>query len=117
LRYRSSILYISPMQLANESVFVGALTTIGRRTGRARTVELRMVYLEGKFYAASSDVGKKHWCRNMIQNPEVKVKAAGELFSCRARRVEDEKLRRRVLGLRDSPPLLERAVFELAPVK
>ena len=105
------------MKLANESVFVGDLTTVGRRTGRARTVELRMVYLKGKFYAASSDVRKKHWCRNMLQNPEVKVKAAGDLFSCRSRRVEDEKLRHRVLNLRDSPPLLERAVFEMTPVK
>ncbi len=100
------------MKLANGSAFVGDLTTVGRRTGRARTVELRMVYLERKFYAASSNVEKKHWCRNMIQNPAVKVKAAGELFSCRSRRVEDEKLRRRV-----PPPLLERAVFELTPIK
>jgi hypothetical protein len=30
--------------------------------------------------------------------------------------LDDEDLRRRVLSLRDSPPLLERAVFELTPV-
>jgi hypothetical protein len=45
----------------------------------------------------------------------VKVRAAGALFSCRARQLDDEDLRRRVLSLRDSPPLLERTVFELTP--
>ena len=103
------------MKLRDESVFVGDLTTIGRRTGLPRTVELRMVYLDGKFYAASRKIESKHWCRNTIKNSDVEVKADGELFSCRARQVADEKLRVRVLNLRDSPPLLERVVFEMIP--
>jgi deazaflavin-dependent oxidoreductase (nitroreductase family) len=103
------------MTLRNESVFVGELTTVGRRTGQPRTVELRMVYLDGKFYAASSNVQGKHWCRNMLNNPAVEVKAAGERFSCRSRQIADDQLRVRVLTLRDSPPLLERVVFELTP--
>jgi deazaflavin-dependent oxidoreductase (nitroreductase family) len=103
------------MNLKNESVFVGELTTVGRRTGLPRTVELRMVYLDGKFYAASSNVGSKHWCRNMIKTPDVEITAGSEKFSCRARQVTDEKLRVRVLNLRDAKPLLERAVFELTP--
>ncbi|MGH7769069.1 MAG: nitroreductase/quinone reductase family protein [Candidatus Binatia bacterium] len=103
------------MNLKNESVFVGELTTIGRRTGRARTVEIRMVYLDGKFYAASSNVQGKHWCRNMIENANVGVKAGGKNFPCRARQVADEKLRARVLKLRDTTTPLERVVFEMAP--
>jgi deazaflavin-dependent oxidoreductase (nitroreductase family) len=103
------------MKLRDESVFVGDLTTIGRRTGLPRTVELRMVFLDGKFYAASRKIESKHWCRNMIKNSSVEVKADGELFSCRARQVANEKLRARVLNLRDSPPLLERVVFEMIP--
>lgn len=105
------------MKATDPSVFVGGLTTVGRRTGLPRTVELRMVLLKGKFYAASSNVERKHWCRNMLENPAATVAAGGERFACRARRVDDEDLRRRVLNLRDSPPLLERAVFELTPVK
>jgi len=103
------------MKLKNGSVFVGELTTVGRRTGLARTVELRMVYIDGKFYAASSNVQGKHWCRNMIENSKVTVKAGGEKFSCEARQVADEKLRVRVLKLRDATPLSERVVFELKP--
>lgn len=103
------------MKLKNESVFVGELTTVGRRTGQPRTVELRMVYIDGKFYAASSNVQGKHWCRNMIENSKVTVKAGGENFSCHARQVADEKLRVRVLKLRDATPPLERVVFEMIP--
>ena len=107
--------YIHEVNLRNESVFVGELTTIGRRTGLPRTVELRMVYLDGKFYAASSNVQRKHWCQNMLKHPAVEVRAEGEHFSCRARQIADNEFRVRVLTLRDSHPLLERAVFELMP--
>ena len=51
----------------------------------------------------------------MIKNPEVQLKARGKRHSCRARLVTEEPLRLRVLRLRDSEPLLERVVFELAP--
>lgn len=103
------------MKLRNESVFVGELTTIGRRTGLPRTVELRLVYLDGRFYASSGSVQNKHWCRNLIKNPAVEIKAGNERFPCQARKVTDEKLRRRVLSLRDSPALSDRVVFEMAP--
>lgn len=104
------------MKLKNESVFVGVLTTTGRRTGLPRSVELRMVYLDGRFYASTSNVQSKHWCRNLVKNPTVKVKAAGESFACAAKEVKDEKLKARVLSLRDSPPLSSRAVFEMSPI-
>lgn len=103
------------MKLRNESVFVGEITTIGRRTGLPRTVELRLVYLDGRFYASSARVQNKHWCRNMIKNPAVEVKAGGECFLCQARQVTDEKLRTRVLSLRDSPALMDRVLFEMTP--
>jgi deazaflavin-dependent oxidoreductase (nitroreductase family) len=99
----------------NEAVFVGELTTVGRKTGVARTVKLRMIYLDGKFYACSSNVQGKHWCRNMLKNPAVELRAGKELFRCKSRRVTEEPLRMRVLNLRDSAPLAERVVFELAP--
>src|SRR5690348_10320088 len=103
------------MKVADPSIFVGELTTVGRRSGLQRTVELRLIRLTGKFYATSSNAERKHWCRNMIANPAVTVAAGGERFACRARRVDDEELRRRVLKLRNTPPLLDRVVFELAP--
>jgi len=104
------------VRLHNGSVFVGELTTIGRCTGPPRSVDLRLVYLDGRFYASSATIEKKHWCRNLIKNPAVEIKAGGERFDCEARQVTDEKLRAQALGLRDSPPLSSRAVFEMTPV-
>jgi len=103
------------MKLQDESVYVGQLTTIGRKTGQKRTVELRLVYNRGHFYATTSQVETKHWCRNMIKNAAVEVTIAGQDFHCEAREVTDEKLRRRVLILRDSPDLSDRIVFEITP--
>ena len=104
------------MTLRNESVLVGKLTTLGRRTGLPRTVEINLIYLDGKFYATSASVKNKHWCQNMIKNPDVEVKAGNRRVSCRTRLVTEERVRIQVLQLRDSPPLLGRAVFEMSPL-
>ena len=104
------------MTLRNLSVLVGKLTTNGRRTGLPRTVELNLIYLDGKFYATSARVKNKHWCQNMIKNPDVEVIAGNRRVSCRSRLVTEERLRIQVLQLRDSPPLLGRVVFEMSPV-
>ncbi|HZD41382.1 MAG TPA: nitroreductase/quinone reductase family protein [Terriglobales bacterium] len=103
------------MELKDERVYLAWLTTIGRKSGLKRSVQVRLLYLQGRFYATTSRVESKHWCRNMVQNPAVEVSVAGRQFRCRARRLADEKVRSRVLTLRDSPGSFERAVFEIAP--
>ena len=104
------------MTLRNKSVFVGELITRGRRTGLPRTVEIRLVYLDGKFYASSSNIQRKHWCKNMIQGPKVEIQTGGKRFGCHARMVDDEGFRLQVLHLRDSPALQDRVVFEITPI-
>ena len=106
-----------PMGLQDPSALVGQLTTLGRRTGLSRTVEINLIYLEGKFYATTASVKNKHWCLNMIKNPAVEVQAGKRRLRCRSHLVTDEKLRIQVLQLRDSPPLLGRAVFEMSLVR
>jgi deazaflavin-dependent oxidoreductase (nitroreductase family) len=103
------------MALKDKEIFVGELTTVGRKTGAPRTVELRFVYTDGKFYASSGRVAGKHWCQNLLKNPVVEITAAGHRYHCNARQVTEEGLRRRILTLRDSPPLMDRVVFEIAP--
>ena len=103
------------MALKDKDIFVGELTTVGRKTGAPRTVELRFVYTDGKFYASSGRVAGKHWCQNMLKNPAVEITAAGRRYRCNARQVTEEGLRKRILTLRDSPPLMDRVVFEIAP--
>jgi len=74
-----------------------------------------LVYHNGSYYASSSKVQGKHWCQNMIQNPAVEITVKGEKFACIARQVTDDKLRQQILTLRDSPPLMDRVVFEITP--
>ena len=105
------------MNLKDGSSVVADLTTIGRKTGQPRTVELRFLYFNGNFYATSSRVEGKHWCQNMIENPAVVIRAKGEKLSCTAKRVTDDKLRQQILTRRDSPSESNRVVFEIKPRK
>ena len=103
------------MNLPEESVFVGALTTMGRKTAQPRTVELRLLHSAGRFYASPARVQRKHWCRNMVKNPAVQVSVKGEQFSCIAKQVTDEAVRKKILSLRVSAPLINYVVFEMPP--
>ena len=105
------------MELEDGASLVADLTTIGRKSGLPRTVELRFLHFKGSFYASSSRVEGKHWCQNMIKNPAVEISARGEKLSGIAKQVTDDALRRRILTLRDSPPRMDRVVFEITPRK
>jgi len=105
------------MDFQDGASVIANLTTIGRKSGQRRTVELRLVSNQGCFYATSTRVEGKHWCQNMLKNPAVELTVKGESFSCVSKQVTDESLRRQILTLRDSPPLTERMVFEIRPVK
>lgn len=94
---------------------VAGLTTIGRKTGQPRTVELRFVYQNGCFFASSSRVQGKHWCQNLLNNPTVEIMIRGKKLSCTAKQVTDEDLRRQILTLRDSPAHMNRVLFEIKP--
>ncbi len=89
--------YITLMNLKDGSNVVANLTTIGRTTGQPRTVELRFLYYRGCFYATSSKVQGKHWCQNMLKNSQVDLAVKDEKFSCNARQVTDDNLRRQIL--------------------
>jgi deazaflavin-dependent oxidoreductase (nitroreductase family) len=103
------------MELQQGSSVLGNLTTVGRKSGQRRTVELRFTYYQGCFYASSSRVRGKHWCQNMLKTPAVELDLEGERFSCTATQVSDDRLRRYILNLRDSPARMERVVFAIKP--
>ena len=103
------------MDIKDRSNVVADLITIGRKTGKPRKVELRFLYLKGKFYATSSKVQGKHWCQNILQNPGVEMNVKGERLHCTASQITDDAFRREILTLRDSPPQLERVLFEIKP--
>ncbi|HMF48037.1 MAG TPA: nitroreductase/quinone reductase family protein [Candidatus Saccharimonadales bacterium] len=66
------------MDFQDGASVIANLTTIGRKTGQRRTVELRLVSYQGCFYATSTRVEGKHWCQNMLKNPAVALTVKGE---------------------------------------
>jgi deazaflavin-dependent oxidoreductase (nitroreductase family) len=103
------------MGLKDGASIVADLTTIGRKSGLPRTVELRFIYHQGNFYASSSRVKGKHWCENLLENPVVVITIKGQKLAGLARQVNDDKLRREILAARDSLSDLDRIVFEIKP--
>jgi deazaflavin-dependent oxidoreductase (nitroreductase family) len=103
------------MNFPDGSSLVADLTTIGRKSGQPRKVELGFICYRGRFYASSSRIAGKHWCQNILKNPAVELNVKGEHSSCIATQVSDDRLRRQILTFHDSPPRLERVVFEIRP--
>ena len=91
------------------------LTTIGRKSGLPRTVELRFTYHQGCFYASSSRIKGKHWCQNMLKNPAVQIRVKGKTLACIASQITNDVLRKDVLAYRGSGGDMDRVVFELKP--
>ena len=103
------------MDLKDGASIVADLTTIGRKSGLPRTVELRFIYHQGSFYASSSRVKGKHWCENLLENPAVVITIKKQKVAGLARQVNDDKLRREILAARNSLSDLDRIVFEIKP--
>ena len=103
------------MDLKDGANVVADLTTIGRKSGLPRTVELRFTYHQGNFYASSSRVRGKHWCENLLENPAVVITLEGERLACVVRQLTDDKLRKQILAARGSSRDSNRVVFEMKP--
>lgn len=75
------------------------ITTIGRRTGRARRIEIWWLHLDGRFFITGTS-GPRHWLANLNANPAIVIHALGQDFPGTATLVADPDLRRRVFGAR-----------------
>lgn len=69
------------------------LTTTGRTTGQPREIEIWFGIANSTLYMLSGSGGdagqpKAHWVRNLLKNPSVTVRIAGDTFAGRARLVE-----------------------------
>jgi len=69
-----------------------AMTTIGRHSGRPRSVQLAYLENAGDFLVVASSMGQeKHpgWRYNLEANPDVEIQVRGERFRARARVLSD----------------------------
>ena len=68
------------------------LTTVGRVTGNPHTIEIWFApAADGTtLYMLSGGRDRSDWVKNVLRNPQVRVRIGGETFAGRARVVEDE---------------------------
>ena len=111
------LLKIMKLDIANSLSFLGNLTTIGRVTGKERTVELRLVLYNGKFYA-SRRTADGDWFNNILGNPFVIIEVNGEKINGRAEMVKEYKLSRKISELKYSDRRREenRVIVEITPL-
>jgi len=70
-------------RLANEDF--AYLTTTGRRSGRAHTVEIWFALRDGRVYLLSGGGGRADWVRNLRKDPTVRVRISTQSTSAKAR--------------------------------
>lgn len=82
-----------------EKLFRPILITQGRRTGNEHAVMLRAVNHDGKIYF-SRHRPDGDWFKNAIANPDVKIRYNDEIFTGKAKLVQDEQLDRQISMLK-----------------
>jgi deazaflavin-dependent oxidoreductase (nitroreductase family) len=66
------------------------LTTMGRRTGRPRTVELWFAIVCGENIYLSHEGEPTDWMKNILKNSKIRFRIGGDQYRGKARIVEDE---------------------------
>jgi deazaflavin-dependent oxidoreductase (nitroreductase family) len=61
------------------------LTTTGRKTGLPRAIEIWFVEREGRFYMLAEHGYKAQWVRNVLANPAVTIRVAGQQWNATGR--------------------------------
>jgi len=65
------------------------LTTVGRKTGLPRTVEMWFATRQGVVYLLAGDGERAHWVRNIVADPSVRFRVGDRDFAGRGRVVTD----------------------------
>ena len=61
------------------------LTTIGRKTGMSREIEIWFVERDGRFYILAEHGYRAHWVQNIVANPSVILRLADVKWKAAAR--------------------------------
>jgi len=78
---------------AGEAEFL-YLTTIGRRSGQPREIEIWFTRHEGRYYLIAEHGDQANWVQNLRANPKVHIRVAGSSFEATARRVRPSRASR-----------------------
>jgi deazaflavin-dependent oxidoreductase (nitroreductase family) len=75
------------------------LTTVGRKTGLPREIEIWFMRLGGRFYLVAETRERANWVQNILSNPQITFRAGGQNFSGFGRVIDEANeadLRQRV---------------------
>lgn len=67
------------------------LTTTGWRSGNPHEIEIWYVEHDGAYYLCSEHREQSHWVQNIRQNPAVRFRVNGQIFSGTARIVAESE--------------------------
>ena len=67
------------------------LTTRGRKTGKPHEIEIWFCVYENSLYLLSGGGDKSDWVKNLLKDPNVTVRIAGQTFVSTAGLLEDKK--------------------------
>src|SRR3954470_21607033 len=82
------------------------LTTIGRRTGLPREIEIWFTERDGRYYVIAEHRERAQWVRNICADPRVTIRIDDGRFAGSARLIDDER-----------EPELARAIAALSEAK
>lgn len=76
------------------------LTTRGRKTGKPHQIEIWFVIHNGSVYLMSGGLDKSDWVRNLLKEPNVSLRIAGQTFPAlaRVRAEKDEAIIRHLMA-------------------
>jgi len=80
----------SEVLVAHAGDAVCHLQTIGRTSGRPRTIEIWFATDGTRIYLLAGGRDRAHWVRNLRAEPHVRVRIGGRTFDGRARVIEGE---------------------------
>jgi deazaflavin-dependent oxidoreductase (nitroreductase family) len=75
------------------------LTTVGRVTGRDHTIEIWFVVVDGRVYLLSGGRDRADWVRNLMAEPRVRLRVAGDDYPATAAVAVDDETSRRARRL------------------
>jgi len=67
------------------------LTTKGRKTGIPHEIEIWFVIHENVIYLMSGGMDKSDWVKNLLKDPNVTIRIAGQTFPALASLLEDKE--------------------------
>src|SRR5262245_23008005 len=67
------------------------VTTIGRKTGLPRQIEIWFVELEGRYYIVAEHGLKAQWVQNILKNPTVDIRVGENHWKAVARVLDERK--------------------------